>query len=72
MDGDAGFEKWEIVGLFKSRICPRRLVTSQSVAWINLFNHYRAGHLAVGGGIVDQPAIYLHVMELIGSAWSAQ
>ena len=69
MDGDAGYERWELRGILKSRICPRSLVTDESVALFRLWNFYRDGYLAVAGGILDQPASYLHAMSFISAAW---
>lgn len=67
MNGDAGFEKWEIPGQWKSRTCPRQLVTAESRAWLQLYSTYKAGFLLVAGGIFDQPAIYINAMTLIDS-----
>ena len=69
MDGDARYERWELKGQWKSRICPRRLVTAESVAWFRLWNFYREGHLAIAGGVLDQPAAYLQAMAYISVAW---
>lgn len=67
MNGDAGIERWQIGEEFKSRICPRRLVTPASHAWLQLYSTYKAGHLLVAGGILDQPAIYIAAMTAIES-----
>ncbi len=67
MTGDAGLEAWEIEGKWKSRICPRKLITAETRDWLQLFSTYRAGHLLVSGGIYDQPALYVHAMTLIES-----
>lgn len=67
MDGVAGFERWELQGVIKTRHCPRRMVTPDSAAWIDLFSHYKAGHLAIAGGVLDQPQAYLEAMRLIGN-----
>ena len=66
-DGNAGFERWQIGEQWKSRVCPRRLVTTESNAWLNLYSFYRSGHLLVAGGVIDQPAIYLNVMNAIAT-----
>ena len=65
IDGVAGYERWELVGIIKTRHCPRRLVTQDSAAWIGLFTHYKAGHLAYAGGALDQPNKYLDAMKII-------
>lgn len=41
------------------------MVTAQSRAWLGLHNHWAAGRLAVGGGVLDQPAVYVRAMEII-------
>jgi hypothetical protein len=64
--GDAGFLKWELPG-WKSRFCPRQLVTAESAEWLRLFHLYKAGHLLVAGGLLDQPAIYVQTMSTIES-----
>lgn len=66
VDGDAGYERWEIKDTdFKSRICPRRLITPESRRMLELFQHYQAGFLAHSGGILDQPAKYVEAMRFI-------
>jgi hypothetical protein len=70
VDGDAGFDRWQLgeaPNEWKSRTCPRRIVTSESDSWLQLFSLYKSGHLLVAGGVIDQPAIYLHAMTLIES-----
>lgn len=68
VDGDAGYERWELKGIWKSRVCPRRVVTDESRRWIALFQHYRAGHLMMAGGVFDQPARYMEAMRVIDGA----
>ena len=68
MDGDAGYERWELKDVWKSRICPRRLITAETREWLALYTHYEAGHLAVAGGVLDQPFIYLQAMRAISAA----
>jgi len=65
MDGELEYDRWEIKGIFKSRTCPRRLITPESWRWIGLFTLYQAGHLAESGGTSDQPARYIQAMRLI-------
>jgi hypothetical protein len=66
VDGDSGLEgKWELEGLIRSRICPRKLVSADSWQWIGIHQHYRSGFLLTGGGVIDQPAVYLEAMALI-------
>lgn len=49
----------------KSPHCWRRQITPDSQFMLELHVHYRAGHLAVAGGVLDQPARYLEAMQLI-------
>lgn len=65
MDGDAGFDRWEITEQWKSRICPRRLITAESYRLLSLFPHYQAGFLLEAGGILDQPARFVEAMRCI-------
>ncbi len=65
MDGVAPFERWELAGVIKTNKCPRRMISDDSSAWIALYGHYKAGHLAYSGGVLEQPAIYLEAMRLI-------
>lgn len=37
------------------------------MALVGLFNHYKSGHLAIEGGVMDQPALYLRAMEVCES-----
>jgi hypothetical protein len=65
VSGDAGFDRWEIKGRWKSRICPRKLITDSTRSWLQIFSAYKAGYLLVAGGILDQPAIYIAAMTTI-------
>jgi len=31
----------------------------------DLFSHYKAGHLWCAGGVADQPAVYLEIMQTL-------
>lgn len=67
MNGDAGYERWKIGDEWKSRYCPRTVVTDESRDWLGIFSTYKAGHLLCTGGILDQPALYVSTMTLIES-----
>jgi hypothetical protein len=69
VSGDAGYVKWQLPGLipWESRICPRKLVTPETRAWLQIYSTYKAGFLLVAGGILDQPAIYINAMTTIDS-----
>lgn len=49
----------------KTRTCARRLVTPQTDYLFLLFRHYQRGHLALAGGVTDQPAPYMEAMALL-------
>lgn len=65
MDGVAPYERWEIAGVIKTRHCPRQLVTADSSMWVMLYSHYKAGHLAYAGGILEQPNRYAEAMRVV-------
>lgn len=72
VDGEAGFEKWEIKGVLEpSRLCPRRLVSEDSNEWVALYGYYKSGYMAVGGGVLDQPRAFLEAMQIIHEQVSA-
>lgn len=58
-------DKWEVPGEFKTDECPRRSMPADLPFWTALLQHYRAGHLWTGGGISEQPQIYLDVMKTL-------
>lgn len=64
--GPAPYPKWVINGE-ESRTCPLPQVTALSREMLRLHLHYRAGHLPLSGGVMDQPAGFLRAMEIIES-----
>lgn len=79
VDGDAGYYRWQFLGekVFRnedgeptdvSRICPRTMVTDDSCHLLELYGHYKAGHLWQAGGIADQPHLYIESMRVIDGA----
>lgn len=64
------YPKWSVPGVYEgaeSHRCPRREVTQASREWLALYGHYGKGHLALAGGSLEQPAIYLEAMALIAA-----
>lgn len=53
---------------FVSEICPRRVVSNAAWELIALWRHFKQGVMPVGGGLLDQPAIYCRAMEFIDAA----
>lgn len=67
-DGVSGIPgRWEIPGVVATSICPKRQAPADWGFWAGTFQHYRNGHLWRSGGVSDQPALYLAVMNLIDS-----
>ncbi|WP_444919313.1 hypothetical protein ACJJID_00260 (plasmid) [Microbulbifer sp. CnH-101-G] len=46
------------------------MVSAESNQLLRLYGHYRRGHLYSGGGISEQPRIYLEAMALIDNLLS--
>ena len=57
----------EIPGVVNSRVCLKPLINRWSSSIVGLYGHYSAGHLAVDGGVIDQPFVYLRAMEIISA-----
>jgi len=64
------FERWTLGDEFRSRVCPRRLITRDSLMWMQLYSAWSDGHLLIAGGLLDQPAIYLGAMTRISALYS--
>ena len=64
-DGN-GSQRWKIPGVLDStRQCLRKMLTEHTYYLIDLHAHYVTGHLAVAGGVTDQPGAYLDAMAII-------
>jgi hypothetical protein len=69
VDGFSPIPRWEIRGVIEAdRQCPRQRLTGADFNWVELYGHYKAGHLLRAGGIEDQPAIYLEAMQTVAYA----
>jgi len=55
----------------QTRLCPRRSLTQDTWRWLDLYSHYKAGHLIEDGGLQRQPAKYLAAMRLIETTVSS-
>lgn len=64
-NGPASFPKWEIKGVISSSVCLLPMVTAFSRECLELYRHYKNGHLLHAGGLTSQPQIYLEAMGLI-------
>lgn len=59
-------DTWTIDGVLEdSPVCPRRLITAQSIFFLDLYQHYQRGVLPVAGGLLDQPRLYYQAMTII-------
>jgi len=47
------------------RKCPRYMINAQAEELVRIYSHYKNGFLLKAGGIMDQPALYKEVMEII-------
>ncbi len=63
---------WEFPGVLESTTnCPKSLINAQTVNWFRLYRFYQNGVMPVGvksgygGGVYEQPNLYLQAMELI-------
>lgn len=65
--GPAGFDKWKIPGIIKSKVCLLPMITDESREWLNLYTHYKNRLLPFAGGIYDQPAAWKQALEIIES-----
>lgn len=46
---------------------PRNQITKMSAMFLNMYGHYKKGHLPFSGGIYNQPATYEQAMTIIGN-----
>ena len=63
--GPAKFDRWEIKGVISSNVCFLPMITPFSQACLELYRHYKNGHLLNAGGLNKQPRIYLQAMGVI-------
>lgn len=57
--------KWVIKGVIESRTCLLPMITPESRHLLRLHKHYRYGLLPLGGGLLEQPNLYLEAMEIL-------
>lgn len=64
----AGFPMFAIpeIGL-ESRTCLLPMIQPESREFLRLYSHYKNQLLPFGGGVYDQPAVFLEAMELVDS-----
>lgn len=63
--GPADFPLYSIPNVIESHVCLLPMITPWSRQMLQLYEHYKAGHLATGGGVLEQPAVYLDAMATI-------
>jgi len=57
----------EIEGIKVDR-CPVKMITAQSMAYIEAYYQYKNGYLPNSGGWLDQPIKFLEAMKIIEEA----
>lgn len=50
-----------------SNRCPLKVVNQQSITYLMIYNHYKAGFLPHEGGILQQPSKILDAIKVIES-----
>ena len=58
--------QWDIDGE-EFNVCPKGLVTWESIDWLRYHSHYEKGFLPVAGGMMNQTAQFVEAMEIIDS-----
>lgn len=69
IDGSVGpspiHNKFEIVGIYLSNVCPKPTITALSIHFLKLHKHYKCNILPYSGGILEQPNPFMEAMEII-------
>lgn len=58
-----------MVGVAASKECPVLLIQTFNPI-LRIWHHYQKGHLPTAGGVLDQPAVTMDGIELIGAVMS--
>lgn len=61
----ASFNQWKVPGVIESNVCLLPMVTERALFFIRLHKHYQNGVLFSGSGFMDQPNVYLEMMEIL-------
>lgn len=61
----APFKQWSIKNVIESNVCLLPMITPESRFLLRLHEHYKSGHMARDGGILEQPNFYLEAMEVL-------
>lgn len=48
------------------------MVKPEAMDVLFLFQHYKNNYLLEAGGLNDQPALYLEIMEMVEREWAEQ
>lgn len=60
-------DRWEVPGVLKTSVCPRSLIPADWGEILMVYGQYKTGNLWSAGGVRDQSAIYLDLMDLIAT-----
>jgi len=58
-------QTWDLPDGTRSKVCPRELITANTLVWFKWYRHYKNGLLPVTGGLLDQSAMYVEAMTVI-------
>ena len=64
----APWAKWKVPGVIESDVCLLPMITERSLLFIKLHRHYQNRILFDGSGLMEQPNVYLEVMEQLETA----
>lgn len=56
-----------IEGVIESRVCLKPMISDDSHTFIRLYSHYKNQLLPLGGGLLEQPNVFIQAMEAIES-----
>jgi len=59
---------FEIPGVIESKTCFLPMITDNTGNYLRLYQHYKNHLLPFSGGILEQPNLFLQVMEILDKA----
>jgi len=61
----APIKQWVIKNVIETNVCLLPMITPESRFLLRLHDHYKKGHMAREGGILEQSNFYLEAMEIL-------
>ena len=68
-DGSKGYSRFKM-GAVEIDYCPLSVITLEISRYFSFYAHYKNGYLPASGGVLDQTARFLKMMEIIQAAVS--